>query len=51
MKVDTRSFPGVNMVESHRDVGERSAQHRLDFTFDINIGLRKAKGNTSLKSR
>jgi hypothetical protein len=25
MKVDTRSFPGVNMVEGHRDAGERSA--------------------------
>jgi hypothetical protein len=24
MKVDTRPFPGVNMVEGHRDVGERS---------------------------
>jgi hypothetical protein len=25
MKVDTRSFSGVNMVESHRDAGERFA--------------------------
>jgi hypothetical protein len=25
MKVDTRLFPGVNMVEGHRDAGERSA--------------------------
>jgi hypothetical protein len=25
MKVDTRPFPGVNMVESHRDAGEWSA--------------------------
>jgi hypothetical protein len=24
MKVDTRSFPGVNMVEGHRDAGEWS---------------------------
>jgi hypothetical protein len=24
MKVNTRSFPGVNMVEGHRDAGERS---------------------------
>jgi hypothetical protein len=37
MKVDTRPFPGVNMVESHRDAGERSARRRLDFTFDINM--------------
>jgi hypothetical protein len=25
MKVDTRSFPGINMVEGHRDAGEWSA--------------------------
>jgi hypothetical protein len=25
MKVDTRSFPRINMVEGHRDAGERSA--------------------------
>jgi hypothetical protein len=25
MKVDTRPFPGINMVEGHRDTGERSA--------------------------
>jgi hypothetical protein len=25
MKVDTQPFPGVNMVEGHRDTGERSA--------------------------
>jgi hypothetical protein len=37
MKVDTRPFSSVNMVEGHRDAGERSAQHRLDFTFDINM--------------
>jgi hypothetical protein len=37
MKVDTRSFPGVNMVEGHMDAGERSARRRLDFTFDINM--------------
>jgi hypothetical protein len=37
MKVDTQSFPGVNMVESHRDGGERSMRRRLDFTFDINM--------------
>jgi hypothetical protein len=37
MKVNTWSFPGVNMVESHRDAGERSARRRLDFTFDINM--------------
>jgi hypothetical protein len=37
MKVDTRSFLGVNMVESHRDVGEQFAQRQLDFTFDINM--------------
>jgi hypothetical protein len=37
MKVDTRPFPGVNMVEGHRDTGERSAQRRLDFSFNINM--------------
>jgi hypothetical protein len=37
MKVNTRPFPGVNMVEGHRDTGERSAQHRLDFSFDVNM--------------
>jgi hypothetical protein len=37
MKVNTRPFPGVNMVEGHRDVGERCTRHRLDFTFDINM--------------
>jgi hypothetical protein len=37
LKVDTRHFPGINMVEGHRDMGERSAQHRLDFSFDINM--------------
>jgi hypothetical protein len=37
MKVDTRPFPGVNMVEGHRDSRERSARHRLDFLFDVNM--------------
>jgi hypothetical protein len=37
MKVNTRPFPGVNLVEGHRDAGERSARHRLDFTFNVNI--------------
>jgi hypothetical protein len=37
MKVDTRPFPGVNMVEGHMDAGEWSAQRRLDFTFDVNM--------------
>ena len=37
MKFDTRSFPGINMVEGHRDVGEWSARHRLDFSFDVNM--------------
>jgi hypothetical protein len=37
MKVDTQSFPGVNMVEGHRDAGERSARRRLDFSFDVNM--------------
>jgi hypothetical protein len=37
MKVDTRPFPGVNMVEGHRDAGERSVRRRLDFTFDVNM--------------
>jgi hypothetical protein len=37
MKIDTQPFPSVNIVEGHRDVGERSAQHSLDFTFDVNM--------------
>jgi hypothetical protein len=37
MKVDTRPFPGVNMVEGHRDSGKRSARRRLDFLSDINM--------------
>jgi hypothetical protein len=37
MKVDTWPFPGVNMVEGHRDTGERSARRRLDFSFDVNM--------------
>jgi hypothetical protein len=67
MKVDTRSFPAINMVEDHMDAGEWSVRHRLDFTFDINMtgpqqrrdeeGASprdrpgKAKGITSLKNR
>jgi hypothetical protein len=37
MKVDTQPFQGVNMVEGHRDSGERSARRRLDFSFDVNM--------------
>jgi hypothetical protein len=37
MKVDTRPFPGVNMVEGHRDSSERSARRRLDFSFHVNM--------------
>jgi hypothetical protein len=37
MKVDTRPFPGINMVRGHRDAGERSARRRLDFLFDVNM--------------
>jgi hypothetical protein len=37
MKVDTPSFLGVNMVHGHRDVGERSARRRLNFSFDIQM--------------
>jgi hypothetical protein len=37
MKVDTRSFPDVNMVECHMDAGERFERCRLDFTFDVNM--------------
>jgi hypothetical protein len=37
MKADTWLFLGINMVESHRDAAEQSAQRRLDFTFDINM--------------
>jgi hypothetical protein len=67
MKVDTQSFPGINMV-GHRDVGERSVRRRLDFSFNFNmagllrrrdkkegaspmIGPRKVKGSTSLRNR
>jgi hypothetical protein len=37
MKVNTQPFPGVNMVEGHRDAGERSARRHFDFTFDVNM--------------
>jgi hypothetical protein len=37
MKVNTRPFPGVNMVEGHRDAGEQSTRRCLDFTFDVNM--------------
>jgi hypothetical protein len=37
MKVDTRPLPGINMVEGHKDMGERSARCRLDFSFDVNM--------------
>jgi hypothetical protein len=37
MKVDTRPFPGVNMVGGHRDAGERSVRRRLDFSFDVKM--------------
>jgi hypothetical protein len=37
MKVDTRPFPGINMVEGHKDMGERSARRQLDFLFDVNM--------------
>jgi hypothetical protein len=37
MKVNTWPFLGVNMVEGHRDLGERSARRRLDFLFDVNM--------------
>jgi hypothetical protein len=37
MKVDTRPFPGINMVEDHMDAGERSARRCLDFMFDVNM--------------
>jgi hypothetical protein len=37
MKVDTRPFLGINMVEGHRDAGEQSARQRLNFTFDVNM--------------
>jgi rubrerythrin len=37
MKVDTRPFLGVNMVEGHRDMGEQSAQRRLDFSLNVNM--------------
>jgi hypothetical protein len=37
MKVDTRPFLGVNMVDGHRDTGKRSARRQLDFSFDVNM--------------
>jgi hypothetical protein len=45
MKVDTRPFSGVNMVESHRDAGERCVRRRLDFTFDINMAGSLRRGD------
>jgi hypothetical protein len=33
MKVDTQSFPGVNMVENY----DRSARRQLDFALGINM--------------
>jgi hypothetical protein len=52
MKVDTRPFPGVNMMEDHRDTGERSARHRLDFLLDVNMAgpPRRGEGGQSLLS-
>jgi hypothetical protein len=37
MRVDTRPFPCVNMLEGHMDSGEWSARRRLDFLFDVNM--------------
>jgi hypothetical protein len=37
MKVDTRLFPGINMVEGHRDAGKWSVRRQLDFSFDVNM--------------
>jgi hypothetical protein len=37
MKVDTRPFVGVNMVEGHRDSGEWPAWCWLDFLFNVNM--------------
>jgi hypothetical protein len=37
MKVDTRLFPSVNMVEGHMDAGERSVRRPLDFSFDVKM--------------
>jgi hypothetical protein len=37
MKVNTQPFPGVNMVEGHKDAGEQSMRCHLDFTFDVNM--------------
>jgi hypothetical protein len=37
MKVDTQPLPGVNMVEGHRNAGERSTRCHLDFTLDVNM--------------
>jgi hypothetical protein len=37
MKVNTRPFPGINMVEGHRDTGKRSARRRLDFSFNVKM--------------
>jgi hypothetical protein len=51
MKVDTRPFPDVNMVEGHRDAGEWSTRRR-DAAMRRRgpvpaIGPEKAKGSTS----
>jgi hypothetical protein len=37
MKVDTRTFLDVNMVEGHRDLDEQSTRRRLDFSFNVNM--------------
>jgi hypothetical protein len=37
MKVYTRPFPSINMVEGHKDTGEWSTRRRLDFSFNVNM--------------
>jgi hypothetical protein len=55
MKVDTRPFPGINIVEGHSDAGERSVGCRLDFSFDGNmvgqLRHRKKKEGASPRDR
>jgi hypothetical protein len=44
MKVDTRPFPGINMVEGPRDSGERSARrHKEEKGDSPSIGPERRK--------
>jgi hypothetical protein len=42
MKVDTQSFPNVNMVEGY----DRSTRRQLDFTLGINVAGHTSRQHT-----